>query len=206
MPVRSRIIATGPISANLVSVLISRQMVVSDSRTSHYYRPSPDGTRVLFAGRDGTIAGDPAWPNEMLRRNMLEAFSELADTPITHSWFGSVAMNRDMGPCIFSRRGVRYATGYCGSGTVWARWAGQKLALHILAEERGDVGTRFPTARFRTTLQRNAVVHAGGVRLDDDEGPRYRVPTVEAGRVASVQGVERPEHWVVSVEKAMLPG
>jgi glycine/D-amino acid oxidase-like deaminating enzyme len=138
VPVRSRIIATAPISANLMSVLMPQRMMISDSRASHYYyRPSPDGTRVLFGGRDGTIAGDPAWPNEMLRRGMLQVFPELADTPITHSWFGSVAMNRDMVPRIFSRDGVRYATGYCGSGTVWARWAGQKVAWQILAEERG---------------------------------------------------------------------
>lgn len=138
VPVRSRIIATAAISPNLMSVLMPRQMMVSDSRASHYYyRPSPDGTRVLFGGRDGTIAGDPAWPDAFLRRAMLQVFPELADTPITHSWFGNVAMNRDMVPRIFGRHGVRYATGYCGSGTVWARWAGQKAAWQILDEERG---------------------------------------------------------------------
>lgn len=138
VPVRSRIITTAPISANLMSVLMPRRMMVSDSRASHYYyRPSPDGTRVLFGGREGTFAGDPSWPNAMLRRAMLEVFPELAETPITHSWFGNVAMNRDMVPRIFSRNGVRYATGYCGSGTVWARWAGQKAAWQILGETRG---------------------------------------------------------------------
>ena len=145
VPVRSRIIATAPISANLMSVLMPRKMMLSDSRASHYYyRPSPDGTRVLFGGRDGTIAGDPAWPNEMLRRAMLQVFPELVDTPITHSWFGSVAMNRDMVPRIFSRNAVHYATGYCGSGTVWARWAGQKVAWQILGEdERGSSALDF---------------------------------------------------------------
>ena len=144
VPVRSRIIATGPISPNLMNVLMPRRMMVSDSRASHYYyRPSPDGTRVLFGGRDATIAGDPTWPNAMLRDAMLQVFPELADTPITHSWFGSVAMNRDMVPRIFSRRGVRYAAGYCGSGTVWARWVGQKAAWQILDEDRGQSALDF---------------------------------------------------------------
>ena len=38
-------------------------------------------------------------------------------------------MNRDMVPRIFSRDGMRYATGYCGSGVVWARWAGAEGGL-----------------------------------------------------------------------------
>ena len=61
----------------------------------------------------------------------------LADVAITHSWFGHVAMNRDYIPRIFSRDGVRYAAGYCGSGVVWARWAGAKAALQILGDAEG---------------------------------------------------------------------
>ncbi len=59
VPVRSRIIATAPISPNLMATLMPRQMMCSDSRKLHYYyRPSPDGTRILFGGRDGTTAGE----------------------------------------------------------------------------------------------------------------------------------------------------
>jgi hypothetical protein len=32
---------------------------------------------------------------------------------------------------------VRYAAGYCGSGVVWARWAGQKAAWQVLGEDGG---------------------------------------------------------------------
>ena len=32
---------------------------------------------------------------------------------------------------------MRYAAGYCGSGVVWARWAGQKAAWQVLGDERG---------------------------------------------------------------------
>ncbi|MEZ5816054.1 MAG: FAD-binding oxidoreductase [Hyphomicrobiaceae bacterium] len=133
VPVRSRIIATAPISDNLMRELCPKGYMLSETRALHYYyRPSPDGTRILFGGRDGTIAGDPQWPTESLRRAMLDIFPVLEDVPITHSWFGHVAMNRDMIPRIFTKDGVRYATGYCGSGVVWARWAGQKAALTLL--------------------------------------------------------------------------
>jgi glycine/D-amino acid oxidase-like deaminating enzyme len=138
VPVRSRIIATAPLSGNLMGELMPRRMMCSETRKLHYYyRPSPDGARILFGGRDGTISGDPSWPTESLRKAMVDVFPELRGVEITHSWFGHVAMNRDMIPRVFSRAGMRYAAGYCGSGVVWARWAGQKAALQVLGRNEG---------------------------------------------------------------------
>jgi glycine/D-amino acid oxidase-like deaminating enzyme len=138
VPVRSRMIATAPLSDNLMNELMPKRYMLSETRKLHYYyRPSPDGRRILFGGRDGTIAGDPVWPTESLRRALVDIFPVLDDVEITHSWFGHVAMNRDMVPRIFSRSGMRYAAGYCGSGVVWARWAGQKAALQVLNEDAG---------------------------------------------------------------------
>jgi glycine/D-amino acid oxidase-like deaminating enzyme len=138
VPVRSRIIATAPLSANLMGELMPRRTMCSETRKLHYYyRPSPDGQRILFGGRDGTIAGDPDWPTESLRRALVDIFPVLEGTEVTHSWFGHVAMNRDMVPRIFSRHGIRYAAGYCGSGVVWARWAGEKAAKQILGDPSG---------------------------------------------------------------------
>jgi len=138
VPVRSRIIATAPISANLMGALMPRRMMCGETRELHYYyRPSPDGTRILFGGRDGTIAGEPDWPTQSLRTALADIFPELGDVEIDHSWYGYVAMNRDMVPRIFSRAGKRYAAGYCGSGVVWARWAGAKAALQVLGDSAG---------------------------------------------------------------------
>jgi glycine/D-amino acid oxidase-like deaminating enzyme len=138
VPVRSRIIATAPLSPNLMGELMPRRMMCTETRQLHYYyRPSPDGTRILFGGRDGTISGDPTWPTEALRKALISIFPMLDDVAIDHSWFGNVAMNRDMVPRIFAHGGKRYAAGFCGSGTVWARWAGQKAALQILGDSAG---------------------------------------------------------------------
>ena len=136
VPVRSRIVATAELPSETMARLMPRLMMCSDTRKlSYYYRPSPDGKRILFGGRDGTTAGDPGWPTEHLRRRLVEIFPELDAVPLTHSWFGYVGMNRDMVPRIFGRDGVRYATGYCGSGVVWARWAGAKVAAEILGAQ-----------------------------------------------------------------------
>lgn len=150
VPVRSRIIATEPLSPNLMGALMPRRMMCSETRTlGYYYRPSPDGTRILLGGRDGTITGEPTWPTERLREGLVELFPELASVKLTHSWYGHVAMNRDMVPRIFSNSRVRYAAGYCGSGVVWARWAGQKAALQVLGkieEGRSALDFRPPAA------------------------------------------------------------
>jgi glycine/D-amino acid oxidase-like deaminating enzyme len=138
VPVRSRMIATEKLSPNLMGELMPRRMMCSETRRLYYYyRPSPDGTRILFGGRDGTIAGDPKWPVAHLTRALVDIFPQIRDVGVAQSWFGHVAMNRDDIPRIFGRKGVRYAGGYCGSGVVWARWAGQKVAQQILNEQDG---------------------------------------------------------------------
>ncbi len=38
----------------------------------------------------------------------------------------------DFRPRLFSQNGITYATGFCGSGVVWAWWVGQKAANKLL--------------------------------------------------------------------------
>ncbi|NKX41716.1 FAD-binding oxidoreductase [Rhodobacteraceae bacterium R_SAG2] len=133
VPVRSRIIATDPLPRDLIDELMPRRMMLNDTRTlGFYFRPSPDGTRILFGGRDGTNLEDPTKPVDYLRRNLLDLFPELKPFGISHTWYGKVAMHRDMIPRIFESKGLLYATGFCGSGVVWAPWIGRKAAHKIL--------------------------------------------------------------------------
>lgn len=133
VPVRSRIIATEELPADLMAELMPRKMMISETRTlGFYFRPSPDGKRILFGGRDGTNLDDPTKPVEHLRKNLLSIFPELGKVSISHTWYGNVAMHRDMIPRIFERSGIVYATGFCGSGVVWAPWIGRKAAQKLL--------------------------------------------------------------------------
>ncbi|WP_265975332.1 NAD(P)/FAD-dependent oxidoreductase [Brucella intermedia] len=135
VPVRSRIIATESLPSMVMKRLMPAQMMYGDERKlSYYYRPSPDGTRILFGGRDSTIAGDPLTPTRYLKDEMVRIFPELRDVALSHSWFGQVAMHRDMIPRLFSIGDIVYATGFCGSGLVWARWLGRKAAFRILGD------------------------------------------------------------------------
>ncbi|MCI1002571.1 FAD-binding oxidoreductase [Ochrobactrum sp. C6C9] len=144
VPVRSRIIATEPIGQVAVEQLVPRFMMLTDSRElSYYYRPSPDRTRILFGGRDRSFVGDPQGPTDHLRHELCRILPQLSNVGISHSWYGYVAMNRDMIPRVFNHAGKRYGVGYCGSGVVWAPWVGRKLALKILGHLGSDTGLDF---------------------------------------------------------------
>jgi glycine/D-amino acid oxidase-like deaminating enzyme len=149
VPVASCIIATEPISANLMRTLMPKGYMCAETRKLHYYyRPSPDGRRILFGGRGGSLGDASVAATPRLKRALVDIFPELDETGVTHSWFGYVAMNRDMVPRVFSHDGIHYAAGYCGSGVVWARWAGQKAALNVLGgiQQRSALDFRPPRA------------------------------------------------------------
>ena len=133
VPVRSRIIATEELAPDLMARLMPKLMMMGENRElGFYYRPSPDGRRILLGGRDSSRVGDPAAPTLRLRNGLVELFPELENVRLSHSWFGNVAMHRDMLPRIFEKDGVVYATGFCGSGVVWAPWIGMRAAHRLM--------------------------------------------------------------------------
>ena len=133
VPVTSRIIATEPLSENLMRHLIPKgRSIVETRKLYRYYRPSPDGQRLLIGGRESAFSRDPSVNTDHVKAGLTEIFPELKDVRLTHSWSGYVAFNRDELPRLFERDGIHYAAGYCGSGTVWARWLGMKAALKVL--------------------------------------------------------------------------
>ncbi|MDC0564064.1 hypothetical protein OAP51_04640, partial [Alphaproteobacteria bacterium] len=50
-----------------------------------------------------------------------------------------VAFPFDQLPKLAVHDGIIYPAGFCGSGTVWARWLGQKAAMIILGKESETV-------------------------------------------------------------------
>ncbi|TFV36281.1 FAD-binding oxidoreductase [Bradyrhizobium frederickii] len=136
VPVRSRIIATEELAPEVMARLMPKRMMITENReVGFYYRPSPDGKRVLLGGRDSSRVGDPVAPKLLLRRGLVNLFPELENVRLSHSWFGNVAMNRDMIPRIFEKDGIVYATGFCGSGVVWAPWIGMHAAHKLMGHE-----------------------------------------------------------------------
>jgi glycine/D-amino acid oxidase-like deaminating enzyme len=138
IPVTSYMIATAPLSANLMATLMPKGRMLTDSnRLLCYFRPSPDNTRILFGGRPAYTDIGPAVAARRLSRHMTRIFPELRDVALSHSWFGYIAYTFDRLPHVGERDGVHYAMGYCGSGVVMATWLGRKAALRLLGRAEG---------------------------------------------------------------------
>lgn len=112
VPVRLRIIVTEVIGVETVSALIPQAMMLAGTHAlSYYYRPSHDRIWILFGGRHGTVDGDRDAPTQHLYHQMLNILPQLQGIGILHSWFGYVAMNRDMVPRALSRGASDMARG-----------------------------------------------------------------------------------------------
>ncbi len=134
VPVISEIIATSEISDNLMSKLMPTKRMFGEARElGHYYRPSPDGHRILFGGRRYDKSTDKA--RTRLHDHLASVFPELQDVGVTHHWSGYVAFPMDQLPKLAIHDGIVYAAGFCGSGVVWARWLGAQAARAVLKRD-----------------------------------------------------------------------
>jgi glycine/D-amino acid oxidase-like deaminating enzyme len=149
IPVISEMIATEELGENMVrSLMPGLNMYGEALQLGHYYRPSPDGKCILLGGR--RMSPNPVKARKRLVEGLTSIFPQLADIAITNHWFGFVAFPFDQLPKLAIHDGVIYPSGYCGSGTVWARWLGQKAAHMVLADfdESAFRGVPFRTMPF----------------------------------------------------------
>lgn len=149
IPIGSYIIATERLPHETMDRLMPKRRVVSDTRkVVYYYRPSPDGERILFGGRVSSNETDPRVSGPLLHASMTRLFPELASVRISHSWFGFVAYTFDELMHLGERDGLFYAMGYCGSGAGMAGYLGMRIGQKVLGRKEGATG--FDEIPFQT--------------------------------------------------------
>nr|MBX2879442.1 FAD-binding oxidoreductase [Granulosicoccus sp.] len=117
IPIGSYMIATEPLSTELMDQILPTNRVICDTRkVVYYYRPSPDRRRVIFGGRVSAREVSPDVSGPLLHQSLSRLFPQLAHTRISHSWSGKVAFTFDDLAHRGSDRHIHYALGYCGSG------------------------------------------------------------------------------------------
>ncbi|WP_376090487.1 NAD(P)/FAD-dependent oxidoreductase [Roseomonas sp. CCTCC AB2023176] len=132
IPVGSYIIATEPLPVGTMDRLFpGRRMIGDTRRVLNYFRPSPDGTRVLWGGRASFGPTTPEQAAPVLHGFMTSVFPELKDVRVTHAWTGNVAFTFDFLPHLGVQDGVHYAAGCQGSGVAMATWLGHRAGLRI---------------------------------------------------------------------------
>jgi glycine/D-amino acid oxidase-like deaminating enzyme len=149
IPIGSYIIATEPLAPEVMARLMPMKRIVSDTRrVVYYYRPSPDGRRILFGGRVSVGETDPRISGPRLHAELARLFPELANTRISHSWLGFVAYTFDELMHVGRHEGLHYAMGYCGSGVGMAGYLGTRLGQQVLGLKEG--ATAFDGLGFQT--------------------------------------------------------
>jgi glycine/D-amino acid oxidase-like deaminating enzyme len=139
LPIGSYIIATEPLDPALVARLLPRARNVSDTRrVVVYFRPSPDGTRILFGGRASAGESDVSRCVPRLRAMLAEVFPPLAQVRVSHAWMGFVGFTFDTLPHLGERDGLFYCMGYCGQGITSAIYYGRKIGLTLAGRRGGE--------------------------------------------------------------------
>jgi len=134
----SYMIATEPLGANRVTSLIPNARMIVETAASHlYFRPSPDGERIVLGGRAALHRIPLEEAARRLKGHLVRVFPELADVGLSHAWTGFVAMTRSDLPGIGQRDGVWYAMGCNGSGVALMPYLGHKVALKLLGDPAG---------------------------------------------------------------------
>ena len=138
VPMPSFLIATEEIGENRVRDLIPNLRMIVETREKHlYYRPSPDGKRIILGGRAALHPIELEEAKVRLKKELVALFPSLAQTGISHVWTGNIAMTRSDLPGIGKLGGLWYALGCNGSGVALMPYLGHKLALKILGDKEG---------------------------------------------------------------------
>jgi glycine/D-amino acid oxidase-like deaminating enzyme len=128
-PVNSFIIATEPLSEELVRFVNPKDVAVCDPNfVLEYFRLSAE-KRLLFGGRCNYFGSDPEIIKKNLRPRMLRIYPELAKSKIDFAWGGTIGVPLNRVPQLGRiSSNVFYCQGYSGHGVNVTHLAGQILA------------------------------------------------------------------------------
>lgn len=128
-PVRSFIIATEPLSDEIVETINPRDLAVCDPNfVLKYYRLSAD-KRLLFGGRINYFGEEPHYIRAKLRKKMSQIYPMLASVGIDYAWGGTIGVPINRAPQFGKiTANIFYCQGYSGHGVNVTHLAGQILA------------------------------------------------------------------------------
>ena len=140
-PVNSFILATEPLSEDLVKTINPQDLAVCDPNyVLEYFRLSAD-KRLLFGGRCNYSGSDPAIIKQHLLPRMLRIYPQMASTKIHYAWGGTIGVPINRVPQMGRlAANIFYSQGYSGHGVNVTHLAGQIMADTVAGTfERFDI-------------------------------------------------------------------
>ena len=125
-------IVTDVIDPELVREISPNGRTFSETRRiSHYFRITPDGTRLLFGGRSRFTDTPAALNARLLHEDMTTRFPQLEGVRLSNVWQGNVAFTSDALPHAGEIDGMHYVAGCNGSGVAMMPYLGHQVANKI---------------------------------------------------------------------------
>jgi glycine/D-amino acid oxidase-like deaminating enzyme len=138
IPIGSYQITTEPLGIERVRALIPQGRNIVDSRrVVVYFRPSPDGERIIFGGRAALSEQDPLACVPRLHGMMTRIFPQLKHVRTAYAWVGWVAYTFDTLPHLGMHEGIHYCMGYCGQGVPLAPYFGRRIGQQMMNLQEG---------------------------------------------------------------------
>ena len=149
IPVTAYMIATEPMPEDLARDVLPRNRTGGDTKRALYaFRRSPDGRRVVFAGRAKFRDIDERRAAGILHRFMTGVWPQMRGVRVSHCWKGFVGFTFDFLPHMGEADGLHYAAGCQGAGVAMMSYLGHQIGLKILRRQNRPCGldsTVFPT-------------------------------------------------------------
>lgn len=149
-PAGSYIIATEPLSDDLVQAINPRDVAACDmNHINQYFRLSAD-QRLLFGGACNYSGRDPDDIASYIRPRMLDVYPQLADLRIDYQWGGKIGVVLNRSLTVGRIHGnVYYCQGYSGHGLCPSHLMGEIMADAIQGTmERYDLFADIPHLRI----------------------------------------------------------
>lgn len=148
MTIGSFQVATAPLGERAAALIPSGWAIADTQFVLDYYRLSADG-RLIFAGGEKYLPGDPRDVAGFVRPHMERVFPQLAGVPVDYAWGGQVALTLRRFPAVGRIGETVYAHGYSGQGVVLACHMGTLIAEAMAGSGRGfDLLAGLPTPAF----------------------------------------------------------
>lgn len=139
IPLPSFIIATEELGEHTIKELFPSGRMVVENRDKHcYYRPSPDGKRIILGARAAMFQAPENFAQSQLCKLLRQIFPQLQDVKISHNWRGNTGFSFSFMPHVGQINGIWHAMGYSGSGNAIAPWLGHKVALQMCGDSEGE--------------------------------------------------------------------
>jgi len=128
-PVNSFIVATEPLSDDMVQTINREDLAVCDPNfVLEYFRLSAD-KRLLFGGRFNYFGDDPEYIRKRHRQKLSRVYPQLANVGIDYAWGGTIGIPVNRVPLLGRlAQGVFYCQGYSGHGVNVTHLAGRIMA------------------------------------------------------------------------------